>query len=872
MTHAESRIGFRISGFFALWLVAGAALAQEPGTKPDAAAAEEPTLLSPPRLKKLEPAVLPDNTPFPGPEVAVQLSLEVSEEGKVIQVTVQGPAGEPFDSAAVAAARRFEFAPALLSNGRRAAVTVDFRMRIQRPASAEPRAKPEAAPPPVRFRGRLLERGSRKPLPGVEVSAQLDKQTLAQAVSDGRGEFALEVPAERFALRALPVGHQRLDLPVQAVAGEEREEVFYLESEPSEFETVVRAAAVRREVTKQVLPKKIVESVAGTQGDTLKVVQNLPGVGRPAFGGGALILRGASPEDSRVFLEGHEIPALYHFGGLRSSINSAFLEAVEFVPGNFGADYGRATGGVIEVRLRDPARDLFRGNVDLNFFDAGFALEGPLGRDWSMGGAFHRSYIDAILPAVLPKDASLSFNAAPRYYDYQWLSVWKPDSRRKLRVMVYGSMDKAILLFARPQSDPTLRGTVSARVLFHNLAVDYQQAFSPRLRQETSLQLGWQQIRTAIGPDLYFNLDVVGLSVRSSWAAELGRFGSARAGLDLRLDGTDLRLDSPLRPLEGESRGPISSEQRFGLEQQSTFYQPAIFFEYRLPLSSRWLVLPSLRLDWYREIERLTADPRLVVRYEPRAGTALKGGVGLYQQPPTPDQSSGKLGNPALLALRSLHASLGLEQRLADGIELEVTGFYKKLDRLVTRNPAFFSLPSAVPYLSEGTGRILGAEVLVRARYRDRLSGWLAYTFQRSFRTDGPGTKERRFEFDQPHILTLVGTFAFSHGWSLGARFRWVSGSPLTPVLGSVYDTTQGTFVPLYGEKLSDRLGAFHQLDVRVDKTWTYRTWRLSVYLDVQNAYNHGNPEGRTYNFDYSENQDQTGLPVLPILGVKGEW
>jgi len=160
----------------------------------------------------------------------------------------------------------------------------------------------------------------------------------------------------------------------------------------------------------------------------------------------------------------------------------------------------------------------------------------------------------------------------------------------------------------------------------------------------------------------------------------------------------------------------------------------------------------------------------------------------------------------------------------------------------------------------------------VKARWQDRFSGWLAYTFQRSLRTDGPGTAERRFEFDQPHILTLVGTYSFPRGWSAGARFRWVSGNPLTPVQGSVYDAAQGTFVPLFGPKLSDRLGPFHQLDVRVDKTWTYRTWRLSLYLDVQNVYNHGNPEGRTYNFDYSEDQALTGLPVLPILGVKGEW
>ena len=90
----------------------------------------------------------------------------------------------------------------------------------------------------------------------------------------------------------------------------------------------------------------------GTQGDTIKVIQNLPGVARAPFGGAPVVLRGAAPGDSRTFLEGQEIPSIYHFGGLRSTINSAFLEAVDFIPGNFGPEYGRATGGVVDVRLR----------------------------------------------------------------------------------------------------------------------------------------------------------------------------------------------------------------------------------------------------------------------------------------------------------------------------------------------------------------------------------------------------------------------------------------------------------------------------------------------------------------------------------------
>jgi len=189
----------------------------------------------------------------------------------------------------------------------------------------------------------------------------------------------------------------------------------------------------------------------------------------------------------------------------------------------------------------------------------------------------------------------------------------------------------------------------------------------------------------------------------------------------------------------------------------------------------------------------------------------------------------------------------------------------------VIRNPLFFSNPQAAPYLNGGTGRIIGLELLVRASLGD-FTGWLAYTYQRSFRKDGPGASERPFDFDQPHILTLVGTYEIGWGWSAGLRFRLVSGTPETPVTGAVYDAVSDTWVPIFGANNSDRLGTFHQLDVRIDKTWTFDLWKLSVYLDVQNVYYHANPEGTSYNYDYTAKEPVTGLPILPILGVRGEW
>jgi TonB family protein len=831
-----------------------------------AAPAEDgPVLAAPPALKALVPAEVPPGTPFPAPEVTVVLSLDVSADGAVEGVRVEEGAGSPFDEAAVAAARRFAFEPGRLATGEAVPVTVTFRLRIAAPP-------PPERPPPVRIAGRLLERGTRRPLAAVPVAARAGEETLARATTAVDGRFALEVPAASFFLVAVPPGHDRLDLPVEAVPGESREETYYLESTGTGSETVVRSTSVEREVTKRVLPADEIEKVAGTQGDALKAVLNLPGAARAPFGAGALILRGSSPGDSRVFLEGQEIPLLYHFGGLRSTFATRFLESVEFVPGNFSARYGRATGGIVEVRARDPAGDLFRGEAGANLYDAGFALEGPLGGGWSGGAAFRRSWIDTLLPLVIPEDAPLSFDVAPRYYDYQFLAARPLAGGGRFRAFFYGSMDRFEVLLDEPASDPKISGSLRGRIMFHALQAELETPLSPRLRQETSLQLYLQEIRTVIGPEFFFDLSILGGSLRSAWTFDAAPALSVQAGLDLSLAGAEVGVNAPDAPREGEPAPPASSRPVVGASLALTLYQPAAFAELRWRPARGLVLVPGLRVDFYREIQAWSVAPRLAAFWEAFPGTTLEAGLGLYEQPPAPDESAPGTGNPDLAPERSLHASAGVQRRFGDGTDAHVTAFAKWLDRLVVRNPVAAYDPDAVPYVNEGEGRIHGLEVLVRARLRDDLSGWLAYTYQRSLREDGFGAPERPFDFDQPHLLTAVANWRFARAWSAGARLRYGSGNPDTPVTGSLYDAGAGTYVPVYGTVNSDRLADFFQLDLRVDRIWTYRTWRLSLYLDVQNVTNRANAEGWTYDYDYARRQPLTGLPILPILGIEGEW
>ncbi|MGA8892944.1 MAG: TonB family protein, partial [Anaeromyxobacteraceae bacterium] len=789
------------------------------------------------------------------------LSLDVGADGRVEKAAVASGAGEPFDEAALAAARKFEFEPGRLTTGEAVPVTVTFRLRIQEPAP------PPAQP--VKLTGFLLERGSRLPIPNVPVEARVDDRVVARAATDGSGRFQLEVLETPFRVVASPPDHQPLDLLVQARPGELREENYLLETVGGPNETVVSAAAIQREVMKDVLTAEQVFTVPGSAGDTLKAVLNLPGAARAPFGAGLLVLRGSAPGDSKVFLESQQIPQLYHFGGIRSTFAPAFLQSVEFVPGNFTVDYGRAQGGIIDVRVRDPRQDGFHGQADVNFYDAGVEMEGGLGGGWSLGGAFRRSWIDTVLPLFLPKDANLSFSSAPRFYDFQIIGSYSPDASQKLRLIFYGSMDKLVGLFEKPMRDPTITGQLDARVSFYNLQGEYSSIFGPKLSQDTSVVIGLQEISTQIGPQFFFDLNLQRISARSTWVYRFDPQWQLRGGLDLEFNRAKISVNLP--DSTGANPLPPSSLPQIGAQLTTWISSPAAFAELRWAPLPNLSILPGIRANWFSDINQWAVDPRLLARWEVVAGTELRGAVGLYQQAPAAQKTNTATGNPFLLPEQSLQTSLGVAQRIVDGVSLDVTGFYKSLARQAISNNAANFDPNAPRYTSTGTGTIYGLETLLKVAIGDSFTGWLAYSYQRSLRTDPPNP-QIPYDFDQPSNLTVLGTYQLGRGWSAGARFRLVSGNPYTPVVSSVFDTATGVFVPVYGDTNSERQATFWALDLRIDKIWTFKDWTLTLYLDCQNVTNRKNQEGWTYSYDYAERTPTTGLPILPILGLKGEW
>ena len=126
--------------------------------------------------------------------------------------------------------------------------------------------------------------------------------------------------------------------------------------------------------------------------------------------------------------------------------------------------------------------------------------------------------------------------------------------------------------------------------------------------------------------------------------------------------------------------------------------------------------------------------------------------------------------------------------------------------------------------------------------------------------------------YDQTHILTAVGDIDFGKNWKFSGRVRYVTGNPYTPDIGGVFDADADTYTPVSGGVYSQRMGSFFEADIRFDKKWIYDTWILTGYLDVENVTNRQNPQQINYSYNYSQTAVVTGLPILPTVGIKGEF
>lgn len=702
----------------------------------------------------------------------------------------------------------------------------------------------------------------------------------------------LRIEAETFQSRVTPLallrGGETLRVAIEPVMTDDSEVIIVTGSAPDIAEPPSYELAA---VDIRVMP--------GSGNDALKAIQSLPGVSRIPFGLGGLVLRGSSPRDTNVYLDGIEVPLLYHFGGLASFYPSSTLDSLEMVPGSFGAEYGRAQGGIVTLSSRRGRTDRWRVSTEASLLDASVRADGPgpLGGSWSLG--LRRSYVDAVLAAVVPSDSDFSLTLAPRYYDGQLRYDRDLGDRTRVSAMLFGSDDRLQFLIA-PDMPTDDEDSFSYTSRFLRAAVRLQRREGD-VDMSVTPWVGWDESSLRVTEE-GITRESVPMGLRAEIARTFSR-GIVAAGLDVQGGrfGFDINNEPP--PMPGPSTGGVDSGRDDPVQRDGALWTSdvAFWFESQVRFDDGKLAIkPGLRVERYGLTDEWVADPRLTVSHRLASWLTIEESFGLYHQPPVFADLDPVFGNQDLESSYAVQGSIGAEIKLPAGVEISATGFYDEMYDLpvdvvssaTSASDSGSPLSGGVAAASreitseqfgsysyqenQGKGRAYGLELLLRGARgtpgrAGSAMGWLSYTLSRSLRRDDPTRylDYRPYVLDQPHVLTALGSLALTDHWRVGARVRYVTGNPYTPVADTYFDTDDQSYRSIPGDILSERLPAFFQLDLRIDRGWSGSWGALNLFLDVQNVTNRVNPEGLDYNFDFSEIDYTRGLPLFPSVGLE---
>jgi TonB family protein len=846
-------------------------------------------LTRPPALLQFVEATLPEADL--GRTGSVVLAVTIRADGTVEDAVVTEPSGpsfgEPpvdaaaFEAAAVDAVRRFVFSPAEVDG-------VPTRIRILYRYDFVARV---VAPTTAVFEGVVRDRAAKVPLPGVTVTLGDGRFVVTDA--DGRFTFAdvaagpTRVTLEGDRLTALSteetfVAGERLDATYDVFLAEPGED-------GDDLEILVTAPAIKRQAVSTEIAADEARKVPGTQGDVLKVVENLPGVARASLGTGALVVWGAAPDDTGVYVDGVPVPRLYHDGGIRSVIGSDLVRSVELVPGGYGAAYGRGLGGLVSVETNRFGEGT-HGSVSADVYDASASLNGPIGARVNYGIAGRYGYVGPLLGAFYP--GVEDYFPVPHYYDLQGRVGVALGPNETVEVTTLVSSDRTER--TAPNADPAREASERKDLTFQRVYARYTHDVGDGTTVSALVYGGADQSAQVArfgAVETALRADVALLGARGSYRTRLTSFFTVEGGLDALATQTDVTREgsvaAPAR--EGDVRvfGQPPPDQIASDRYRVIAVNVAPYAEADLALLGDTLhIVPGARIDPYaRSVSRATpqegnspthgvhsadlrVEPRLSVRYDPSERIGVTGAFGLYGQPASATDLSASFGNPTLPASEGAHGVLGLSARPIDPLTIEVTGFYTASEGLAVRNGA--DQPArAEALVATGVGRTYGGQAMVRLERTRGAYGWLSYTLSWSERRDAPELDWRPSDYDQRHVLTALGGYELPFGLEAAARVRVSTGFPRTEVVGAYYDDRRDLYQPVFGDHNAIRIPTFFQGDVRVAKDFTLGSSTLELSLEVQNVTNRANVEEFIYDADYTTRGAISGLPILPVLGVR---
>ena len=725
------------------------------------------------------------------------------------------------------------------------------------------------------------------------------KGTTFGGSTNENGYFNINrIPDGRYTLLITSVGYDTISEVFNLSKGQSVNRKYYLKETSQKLETVTITAdkiEARTETKTSVItvtPKTItkIPSVGG-QADFAQYLQVVPGVIFTGDQGGQLYIRGGSPIQNKVLLDGMVIYNPFHSIGLFSVFDTDIIRNADVYTGGFGAEYSGRISSIMDISTRDGNKKRISGKIGGNTFGAKVMLEGPLKK------------------AKTPDEATVSFIlSAKNSYLEQSSKIFYP----------YASETGLPFNFQDIYGKVSLNAPNGSKVNFFGFS------FNDQVNNYMSLSdFGWNsygagtnflvipgkapvmiegniayssytsRMKEADAPDRYSNIN--GFNMGFDFSQFMGK-NTLKYGIEMLGYTTDYQTYS------------VYGHSKIGDKVNST--EIGVYAKYKAVLG-KFLLEPSFRLQFYASLSDLSPEPRLAVKYNATDWLRLKAAAGMYSQnfvAATSDRDVVNLfygflsgidnlpatydGKPINSFLQKAnHFILGAEFDIAKNATVNVEGYWKDFVQLtnINRNKIYADTPSEIPdllkkHFTKETGDAYGFDVSLK--YEDQhwyvwavyALGFVTREYEKAVE-GGVELTQYAPHFDRRHNINLILTYTAGakRQWEFSGRWNFGSGFPFTQVQGFYeyysfqdginfdYTTTNGELGVLFGELNGGRLPTYHRFDLDVKRKFFFtENIHLEADLGVTNVYNRNN----VFYVNLITSDIARQLPILPTLGL----
>lgn len=696
-------------------------------------------------------------------------------------------------------------------------------------------------------------------------------------ITNESGYYAIVgIPPGRYTLVASMVGYgvfqQEVEIADRDIVRDIRlrEEAIQLEDTliEADREDVESFDISPGRTTLQVRELKI--APAAIEADPIRTIQTLPGVATLSDFSVGLYVRGGTPDQNLILLDGTDVYNASHLFGLFSTFPADAAKSTELLRGGYPAKYGGRLSSVLNVITNEGNKEQVEVDGGLSLLASRMTVQSPVFKgSWLVSA--RRTHLEPLL--AIAKDALDAKALGYNFYDLQGKTHQVLSHSDQLTIAAYTGQDN--LLYR-----------------FDELGFDLEWG-------NRTVSSKWTHV---FDSNLFGNFLFTGSRFKA-----LTNFDSEDVELIEQNRLTDLSLKGDLNYFAGKNH---AVELGFNIKRQSVGYEfgekDRIWFDIDVEafhnsvyVQDNWSVgplltlQPGLRFNQFSNGGYTGLSPRLAVRYQTGDETQLKAAIGRYHQYifrlAREFQGISLLSNVWALAdstadpSSSTHYIAGFETKLL-GLDLDAETYYKDYKGLYELNYDEQDSDKIGDILRRGDGRAYGFDLLLRKR-AGKQTGWLSISIGASERKiddlnlDEAG--EERFyksKFDRGISINLVHSWRFRKKWTLNSRSAFASGQPYTQILGrgeiSLPSGNTWTFNEQGGLN-AVRLPSYQRFDVSIQRVFAFRSFDMRAYLQIINVLNRknifnyfwdleGDPEDRKPN----KRRDIPMLPILPSFGI----